>query len=131
MRISPLASGRCYPSVSGSSSKSSQASKALNLSKESPGYLPRSSRYISIRREVLLYSNLLRLSLTLFAYRVKEHCIQRGLPWDDSLASTSCQEQEYYEDLLRFYRYNYRVSSSILTMQHSHVARIRGFGGRV
>ena len=41
--------------------------------------------------------------------RVKEHCIQRGLAWDDSLASTSCQEQEYYEDLLRFYRYNYRV----------------------
>lgn len=43
--------------------------------------------------------------------RVKEHCIQRGLPWDDSLASTSCQEQDYYEDLLRFYRYNYRVGS--------------------
>ena len=42
--------------------------------------------------------------------RVKEHCIQRGLAWDDSLASTSCQEQEYYEDLLRFYRYNHRVS---------------------
>ena len=40
---------------------------------------------------------------------MKEHCIQRGLPWDDSLASTSCQEQDYYEDLLRFYRYNYRV----------------------
>ena len=44
--------------------------------------------------------------------RVKEHCIQRGLPWDDSLASTSCQEQDYYEDLLRFYRYNYRVRSA-------------------
>ena len=43
--------------------------------------------------------------------RVKEHCIQRGLAWDDSLASTSCQEQEYYEDLLRFYRYNYRVGT--------------------
>ncbi len=43
--------------------------------------------------------------------RVKEHCIQRGLSWDDSLANTSCQEQEYYEDLLRYYRYNYRVSS--------------------
>jgi len=41
--------------------------------------------------------------------RVKEHCIQRGLAWDDSLATTSCGEQEYYEDLLRFYRYNYRV----------------------
>ena len=43
--------------------------------------------------------------------RVKEHCIQRGLAWDDSLASTSCAEQEYYEDLLRFYRYNYRVGA--------------------
>jgi len=95
--------------------------------------MPRSSRYTSTSRVLLLCSILLllQLSLTLTAYRVKEHCIQRGLPWDDSLASTSCQEQEYYEDLLRFYRYNYRVSSSVLTMQHSHVARIRGFGGRV
>ena len=42
--------------------------------------------------------------------RVKEHCIQRGLTWDDSLAKASCTEQEYYEDLLRFYRYNHRVS---------------------
>ena len=41
--------------------------------------------------------------------RVKEHCIQRGFSWNDSLASTSCAEAEYYEDLLRFYRYNYRV----------------------
>lgn len=41
--------------------------------------------------------------------RVKEHCIIRGFAWDDSLASTSCPEQEYYEDLLRFYRYNNRV----------------------
>ncbi len=40
---------------------------------------------------------------------MKEHCIQRGLAWDDSLASTSCAEQEYYEDLLRFYRHNHRV----------------------
>ena len=44
-----------------------------------------------------------------YCYRVKEHCIQRGLSWDDSLANTSCQEQEFYEDLLRYYRYNYRV----------------------
>ena len=130
MRISPLASGRCYRSVSGSSSESSQAPKALKLSKESPSCMPRSSRYTSIRRRLLLIPILLRLSLMLSVCRVKEHCIQRGLPWDDSLASTSCQEQEYYEDLLRFYRYNYRVSSSVLNTQHSHVLRIRGFGSK-
>ena len=45
--------------------------------------------------------------------RVKEHCIQRGFSWNDSLASTSCAEAEYYEDLLRFYRYHYRVSPCI------------------
>ena len=41
--------------------------------------------------------------------RVKEHCIQRGLPWEGTLASSSCSEQEYYEDLLAFYRQTYRV----------------------
>ena len=45
--------------------------------------------------------------------RVKEHCIQRGFSWNDSLASTSCAEAEYYEDLLRFYRYNYRVRKGV------------------
>ena len=45
--------------------------------------------------------------------RVKEHCIQRGFSWNDSLASTSCAEAEYYEDLLRFYRYNYRVRGGL------------------
>ena len=49
------------------------------------------------------------LTLTPPCCRVKEHCIQRGFSWNDSLASTSCAEAEYYEDLLRFYRYNYRV----------------------
>ena len=47
--------------------------------------------------------------------RVKEHCIQRGFSWNDSLASTSCAEAEYYEDLLRFYRYNYRVRWGLCT----------------
>ena len=62
--------------------------------------------------------------------RVKEHCIQRGLPWDDSLASTSCQEQDYYEDLLRFYRYNYRVCNfhNIATRGTCFVSRLVASG---
>ena len=52
---------------------------------------------------------------------MKEHCIQRGLPWDDSLASTSCQEQDYYEDLLRFYRYNYRVCSVLHVLARGYL----------
>lgn len=59
------------------------------------------------------------LTLTCTVYRVKEHCIQRGFGWADSLASTSCTETEYYEDLLRFYRYNYRVSSTKSISEHS------------
>ena len=41
--------------------------------------------------------------------RCKAFCIQNGAQWASSLASTACGEQEYYEDLLRFYRQNYRV----------------------
>ncbi|CAK0785595.1 hypothetical protein CVIRNUC_008805 [Coccomyxa viridis] len=59
--------------------------------------------------------------------KVKEHCIQRGLPWDDSLASTSCQEQEYYEDLLRFYRYNYRLFPYHLADYACRVLRVTPF----
>jgi len=43
--------------------------------------------------------------------RVKEHCIQRGLAWAGTLAASSCSEQEYYEDLLAFYRHTHRVRS--------------------
>lgn len=41
--------------------------------------------------------------------RCKGFCIQNGAQWASSLASSACGEQEYYEDLLRFYRQNYRV----------------------
>jgi hypothetical protein len=41
--------------------------------------------------------------------RVKGYCHQRGLPWGDSLAKSVCGEQEYYEDLIRFYRSSLRV----------------------
>jgi FAM91 N-terminus len=41
--------------------------------------------------------------------RVKGYCHQRGLRWGDSLAKTVCGEQEYYEDLIRFYRSSLRV----------------------
>ena len=43
--------------------------------------------------------------------RVKEHCILRGLAWEGTLAATACSEQEYYEDLLAFYRQIYRARS--------------------
>ncbi|CAD7697174.1 unnamed protein product [Ostreobium quekettii] len=36
--------------------------------------------------------------------RVKDHCIQHGYAWGESPASTSCGEQEYYEDLLAYYK---------------------------
>lgn len=45
--------------------------------------------------------------------RVKGYCHQRGLHWSDSLARTACGEQEYYEDLIRFYRSSLRVSLSV------------------
>ena len=45
--------------------------------------------------------------------RVKDHCILRGLAWEGTLAATACSEQEYYEDLLAFYRQIYRASSPL------------------
>ncbi|BDA48371.1 Protein FAM91A1 [Coccomyxa sp. Obi] len=59
--------------------------------------------------------------------KVKEHCIQRGLSYDDSLANTSCQEQEYYEDLLRYYRYNYRLFPYHLSDYVCRVLRVTPF----
>ncbi|KAK9836344.1 hypothetical protein WJX81_007135 [Elliptochloris bilobata] len=44
-----------------------------------------------------------------YRQKVKEHCIQRGLAWEGTLAATACSEQEYYEDLLAFYRQTYRL----------------------
>ncbi|KAK9917406.1 hypothetical protein WJX75_004000 [Coccomyxa subellipsoidea] len=59
--------------------------------------------------------------------KVKDHCIQRGLSWDDSLANTSCQEQEFYEDLLRYYRYNYRLFPYHLADYVCRVLRVTPF----
>ena len=46
-----------------------------------------------------------------YGRRVKGYCHQRGLRWGDSLACAGsvCGEQEYYEDLIRFYRSSLRV----------------------
>ncbi|EFJ51519.1 hypothetical protein VOLCADRAFT_103430 [Volvox carteri f. nagariensis] len=41
--------------------------------------------------------------------RVKEHCIQRGLPWATSLACTVMGQQEYCDELLRCYKTWMRV----------------------
>ncbi len=41
--------------------------------------------------------------------RVKEHCIQKGLPWATSLACTVASQQEYYEELVRQYKAWLRV----------------------
>lgn len=53
--------------------------------------------------------------------RVKGYCHQRGLRWGDSLAKTVCGEQEYYEDLIRFYRSSLRVRGG--QMKHSNTCR--------
>ncbi len=50
------------------------------------------------------------LPLTDWHARCKAFCIQSGSQWATSQAKTACDEQEYYEDLLRFYRQHYRVS---------------------
>eukprot|EP01025_Chloroclados_australasicus_P011217 TRINITY_DN14854_c0_g1_i2.p1 TRINITY_DN14854_c0_g1~~TRINITY_DN14854_c0_g1_i2.p1 ORF type:complete len:196 (-),score=4.03 TRINITY_DN14854_c0_g1_i2:108-695(-) len=41
--------------------------------------------------------------------RVKNYCIQKGFAWNDSLASTACHENDYYEELLKFYKEQLRV----------------------
>ncbi|KAL3158901.1 hypothetical protein ABBQ32_011616 [Trebouxia sp. C0010 RCD-2024] len=59
--------------------------------------------------------------------KVKEHCIQCGFGWTESLANTSCSEPEYYEDLLRFYRYNYRLFPYHLSDYVCRVLRVTPF----
>ena len=41
---------------------------------------------------------------------MKHYCIQHGYAWADSIAHTSGGEQEYYEELLEYYKKNERVS---------------------
>ena len=41
--------------------------------------------------------------------RVREYCVQRGFSWAGSAARTICAEQDYYEELVRFYRGAKRV----------------------
>eukprot|EP00884_Botryococcus_braunii_P012984 jgi/Botrbrau1/21687/Bobra.43_1s0083.1 len=67
------------------------------------------------------------LPLTEWKLKVKEHCVQRGFSWSDTLASTSCSEQEYYEDLLRFYRHNYRLFPYHLSEYICRVLRVSPF----
>ena len=54
------------------------------------------------------------LSLSDWNSRCKAFSIQNGAQWASSLANTACSEQDYYEDLLRFYRHNYRVCFKLI-----------------
>lgn len=53
--------------------------------------------------------------------RVKEHCIQRGYSWGDCLAKAASAEGEYYEDLLDYYKQNYRVNCSNMCTENALV----------
>eukprot|EP00879_Flechtneria_rotunda_P023299 GHRR01024648.1.p1 GENE.GHRR01024648.1~~GHRR01024648.1.p1 ORF type:complete len:247 (+),score=73.57 GHRR01024648.1:732-1472(+) len=44
------------------------------------------------------------LPLAEWTARVREICIQQGLAWNVSMATTVCSEQEYYEELVRKYK---------------------------
>ncbi|GLI62242.1 hypothetical protein VaNZ11_004837 [Volvox africanus] len=59
--------------------------------------------------------------------RVKEHCIQRGLPWATSLACTVMGQQEYYDELLRCYKSWMRLFPYHLSDYLCRVARITPF----
>ncbi|GFR50721.1 hypothetical protein Agub_g12978, partial [Astrephomene gubernaculifera] len=59
--------------------------------------------------------------------RVKEHCIQRGLPWATSLACTVMGQQEYYEDLLKSYKAWMRLFPYHLSDYVCRVARVTPF----
>lgn len=41
--------------------------------------------------------------------RVKEYCIKKRFKWSDCAARTTCKENEYYEDLMRYLRKNLAV----------------------
>lgn len=43
--------------------------------------------------------------------RVREYCIQKGLPWDSSMAHEICTEQDYDDELIRTYKTWARVRS--------------------
>ncbi|KAG1655890.1 hypothetical protein FOA52_006088 [Chlamydomonas sp. UWO 241] len=54
--------------------------------------------------------------------RVKEACIVKGMSWDLCLASTVCQEQEYYDELLKAHKgwmrmYPYHLAEYVCRVQ--------------
>lgn len=66
--------------------------------------------------------NLLKIHLSKSGTcRVREFCIQRGSPWASSLAKSAGGESEYYEELLTFYRQNYRVMRLTVTSNLVHL----------
>jgi hypothetical protein len=58
---------------------------------------------------------------------VKEICIQQGVSWAGSLAKTVCNEQEYYEDLIKTYKGWTRVSSGKICRQTCQPADYHSF----
>ena len=75
------------------------------------GQYPKCSQVFDLSGEVACHK-------WMHIFRVKDHCIQRGLSWALSLAKAASTEGEYYEDLLTYYRQNYRVLLSALCTQY-------------
>ncbi|GMH37437.1 hypothetical protein BSKO_05310 [Bryopsis sp. KO-2023] len=71
----------------------------------------------------------LRSSLPLVDWKakVKSYCIDRGYGWSDSLASTSCGENEYYEALIEFYTSKERIFPYHLAHYVCRVLRMTPF----
>lgn len=46
--------------------------------------------------------------------QVKEYCINRGFSWVGTVANTVMSEHDYYDELIKFYRANKRVSLGVL-----------------
>ncbi|KAG2497046.1 hypothetical protein HYH03_005046 [Edaphochlamys debaryana] len=56
--------------------------------------------------------------------KVREYCVQRGLPWSASLACTVCGQQEYYDELVKAYRGWMRLFPYHLSDYLCRVARL-------
>lgn len=64
------------------------------------------------------------------ACSVKEFAISRGLSWVGSVANTACPEADYYEELVRYYRGQKRVSACSASTQALHMLAGCWVGGR-
>ncbi|BBN13036.1 hypothetical protein MPTK1_6g00290 [Marchantia polymorpha subsp. ruderalis] len=59
--------------------------------------------------------------------RVKEYCIKKRFKWSDCAARTTCKENEYYEDLMRYLRKNLALFPYHLAENICRIQRITPF----